>query len=115
MDEVDADIEEVEEVEDVPDENCNDLCESFGKKVASMPFDLFKSNTNPTSSSKTTESTQVKTARSAPLRMALVIEPGNVKETNSAPTTRGWVVPTDLTRISGSKINTGNQYLTKNA
>jgi hypothetical protein len=82
-----------------------------------MPFDLSKSNTNPTSSSKTTESSQIKTARSAPLRMPLVIEPGNVKETISAPTIRGRVIP----MLSGGESTTpkmvpsGNQYLTKNA
>ena len=86
-----------------------------------MPFDLSKSNTNPTSSSKTTESTQIKTARSAPLRMPLIIEPGNVKETISAPTIRGRVIPMDMTRLSGGEsitpkmVPSGNQYLTKNA
>ena len=100
-------MEEVEEVEDVADENCDNLYKSFVKKVASMPFDQSKSNT---SSSKTPES---KTARSLHSRMDLVLDPTNVKETNSAPTR--MMVPTDLTRFSGSKINTGSQYLTKNA
>ena len=114
-------MEEVEEVEDVADENCDNLYKGFAKKVASMPFDLSKSNTNPTSSSKTTESTQIKTARSAPSRMDLVLDPANVKETNSAPTTRGKMVPTDMTRLSGGssihpKINVvpaGSQFLMK--
>ena len=108
-------MEEVEEVEDVADENCEDLFKGFAKKVAKMPFDQSKSNT---SSSKTPES---KTARSAPSRMDLVLDPANVKETNSAPTTKGRVVPTDLTRLSGGssihpKINVvpaGSQFLIK--
>ena len=112
-------MEEVEEVENVADENCHDLCKSFANKVDSMPFDKFKSNTNPTSSSKTPES---KTARSAPSRMDLVLDPTNSKETNSAPTTKGRVFPT-VTRLSGgesttSKINkvpSGNQFMMKPA
>ena len=107
-------MEEVEEVEDVADENCEDLYKGFAKKVAKMPFDQSKSNT---SSSKTLET---KTARSAPSRMDLVLDPTNVKETNSAPTT-GRVVLTDMTRLSGGssihpKINVvpaGSQFLMK--
>ena len=85
-----------------------------------MPFDLSKSNTNPTSSSKTTESSQIKTARSAPSRFDMVLDPAHAKETNSAPTIRGKVIPMDMTRLSGESITpkmvpSGNQYLTKNA
>ena len=98
-------------MEDVADENCQDLYNSFAKKVAKMPFDQSKSNT---SSSKTPES---KTARSLPSRMDLVLDPTNVKETNSAPTTKGRVFPT-VTRLSGEsttpKINK-NAFLMKPA
>jgi hypothetical protein len=53
--------------------------------------------------------------------MDMVIDPANAKETNSAPTIRGKVIPMDMTRLSGGEsitpkiVPSGNQYLTKNA
>ena len=91
-------------MEDV-DENCENLYKGFAKKVNKMPFDQF--------TSKTPES---KTARSAPSRMDVVLDPTNVKVINSA----GRVFPT-VTRLSGesttAKINksAGNAYLMKPA
>jgi len=82
-------------------ENCENLYKGFAKKVNKMPFDQF---------------TLSKTARSAPSRMDMVLDPTNVKVINSA----GRVFPT-VTRLSGesttAKINksAGNAYLMKPA
>ena len=99
LDEIDAgDVDEVMEVTEPAKDDFSDAFEKFKKQINSMPF----GNTKPSSSSKTTESSQMMTSKSAPSRKDSVLDPTIAKGTNSAP--KGSVVPMDRGSIY-SKIN----------
>ena len=122
LDDVDSgEVDEVMEVTEPSKDDYTVALEKFKKSINSMLFGKSnKSKTNHSCSSKTTESSQMMTSKSAPSKMDLVLDLTMTnKGTNSAP--KGRVVPMDTGSIY-SKINlvpptaSKNQYLlsTKN-